>query len=243
MAPIRLLVCEDNDLWVRVVEGSPESASFANSVVLVDDPCRTASEALELIEQTAPDVVLLDNTIPWTHGRTKEKWGIRLVAEVARRSGRERPLCILWTSEPHELDEYAFCQFGGHNVADKSHERHIEHTFETIVGTVNGTRRVFAPPQIENPHDHESILKHAAVLPALEAAMTDEEASRWLTGNGIKKLNPGSVSDYVSRLGIALGLKGQGNRRRIWEEAYERGYRWIRVEHETWNPARRRPPD
>lgn len=241
MPPTRLLVCEDNDLWIRQFEGSPEAVQYAGIVELVDDPCRTASEALHLIDQAQPDVVLIDNTIPWAHGRTKERWAVRLVAEVTRRFADARPKCILWTSDPDELDQFAFCQFGGHNVANKNDEGHIAHAFETIVGTHRGERRSFPPPRVENAHQLDEIRRYSFLLPALEHSMNDDETSQWLKTNGIRDISARSVNDYVSRLGIALGLKEEHNRRRIWEEAYDLGFRWIRVIHETWNPARPRP--
>jgi hypothetical protein len=82
-------------------------------------------DAIEAIDQYRPEVMLIDNFVPWMKGRQAGPWAVRTVREITRLHGCNRPLRILWTTRPFvpdELTAYAFCEFGGHNVADKGRQ-------------------------------------------------------------------------------------------------------------------------
>jgi len=57
-------------------------------------------DAIEAIDQYRPEVMLIDNFVPWMKGRQAGPWAVRTVREITRLHGCNRPLRILWTTRP-----------------------------------------------------------------------------------------------------------------------------------------------
>ncbi len=196
---IRVLICDDQDL---VRDGLQAILSTAPGIEVVGE-ATNGDEAVRLVEQHSPDVVLMDLKMPGTNGVTATR-------TITSRFENVRVLILTTYDAPEWVDDAIKAGAAGYLLKDTPRHRLIE----AIKGTVHG--RTHVDPGVagqlfdrltSEPMRHADTTvtadlsgRELDVLRALGRGLTNSEIAARLF------LSEGTVRNYVSAVIAKLGV-------------------------------------
>ncbi len=190
---IRVLVCDDQ---IIVCEGLRTILSTARDVEVVGT-ATDGAEALELIPQTQPDIVLMDLKMPGMNG-----------VQATREINRHYPAVRVLVLTTYDADEWVFDAIrggaAGYLLKDAPRTKLLEAIRETVAGQTPVDSRVAGKlfAQIATPRPLPPDTAFAAELSAREREILSLLA-RGLSNTEIAArlyLSEGTVRNYVSSI-------------------------------------------
>ncbi len=196
---IRVLICDDQDL---VRDGLQAILSTAPGIEVVGE-ATDGDEAVRLVEELSPDVVLMDLKMPGTNGVTATR-------SITSRFENVRVLILTTYDAPEWVDDAIKAGASGYLLKDTPRHRLIE----AITGTVHGRTHV-DPGVAGQLFDRltSEPMRHADTT--VTAGLTERELDvlkslgRGLTNSEIAArlfLSEGTVRNYVSAVIAKLGV-------------------------------------
>jgi DNA-binding NarL/FixJ family response regulator len=198
MAAIRVLICDDQDV---VREGLQAFLKTAPGIQVVGAACDGA-QALELIPQTKPDVVLMDLKMPGMNG-------IQATAAIRQQHPNVRVL-VLTT---YDADEWVFDAIrsgaAGYLLKDTPRDKLVE----AIQGTAAGKTHV--DPNVAGKLFTQVVQSPSPMETSLAENLSERERevlgwlARGLSNADIAArlyLSEGTVRNYVSSIFTKLGV-------------------------------------
>lgn len=243
---IRTVLLDDREHWRMLVDGG----AAADDQIEMVARAAAAGEVLQLIHDARPDVVLLDDYVPWTPEHPVGQYAVRLAMEISCRFDEaERPRLVMWSHRIDSRDAYAFCFYGGALVCEKDADDPAAAALAAIRKAAAGDRDSFPSPRPARPDLHGEIMRDLIVLSGLEEGMDNGQiaavrASLRSTSLGDTARARQRIAHILSRFREALDVADRGARHELVTAAREAGYRWVRVEHALLaKELQRRYPD
>ncbi len=200
---------------------------------------RTAVQAIDMICRYSPDVVIIDDWIPWQKDAKGEPNAIRFLLELNVRLGADwpqRPKLVLWTARADERDTFAFSFYGGDLYCDKNVHDPEREALEAALRALAGERDTYPEPVLSVPHaNRQKIDHHLILLSALQDGASNNAIAELLRKLGAPPTT--SEQSIADRLNDLRGeLRSELNseklpREVLWQRAREYGFRWIRTTH------------
>jgi len=194
---IRVLICDDQDVVLEGLQTILKSASEIEVVGIAHD----GAEALEVISQTHPDVVLMDLKMPGMNG-----------IQATREIGNRFPGVYVLVLTTYDADEWVFDAIrsgaSGYLLKDTPRQELIT----AVRGTASGKSHI-------DPNVAGKLLNHIShTRPAPESTITDKLNERELAvlkllARGLSNgdiaqrlfLSEGTIKNYVSSILDKLG--------------------------------------
>jgi DNA-binding NarL/FixJ family response regulator len=234
--PIRVVVLDDTAYWRGV--GETFGKTSGNRVEIVTRAA-TASEALTLARHGEPDVMLLDDYVPWETGGQSRQNAVRLVLKIVAELGASRPRLVLWSNRIDPRDAYAFCFYGGDLVCDRDTDHPEQAAIDAALRAARGEREIFPEPDTGMHGNYDLIERNLIVLAGLEEHMQNAEIAEHMVRMGpaapsaevhaaeVAKLQT-RIEKQLSRMRIKLGVE-RGGREALVARAQDAGFRWVRI--------------
>ncbi len=195
---IRILICDDQEV---VREGLRVILSSASNIEVVG-VAQDGAEALELIPQTMPDLVLMDLKMPGMNG-------IQATRQIRNHYPQVRVL-VLTT---YDADEWVFDAIRSGAAGYLLKDTPSEELIAAVKGTVEGKTHV--DPTVAGKLFAQVAQSHTSPNTAIAAELSDRERdvlrllARGLTNTDIARqlhLSEGTVRNYVSSVFAKLGV-------------------------------------
>ncbi len=210
---LRVMIVDDHPL----VRAAVRQAITAPDVEMVAEAA-TAEDALTIVPEVRPDILLVDIDLPGMDG-------IRLVREIAPRVPETRIVMLTASSADRHLDEAMHHGAAGYLTKDLTPEALLRavrsaHRGELVMGRgmaarlvsrLVETRRNGRPP-VDDPDLASLSAREHEVLRLLADGLTDREIAEALT------ISPRTVETHVSSVLHKLGARNRAEAARRYRE-------------------------